>query len=151
MKRFAFPLDRVRRWRAEQASLEELKLQQYRAEAERLAGKKRALEAEASQSVREVLAQASIEAIQLTMLESYGLHLRRRILELANLQREAENKVHEQRLRVLEARRQFELLDRLHQKAWAEWRAAWNKEQEELAAELFLAQAARKGARSASR
>jgi flagellar export protein FliJ len=151
MKRFAFPLDRVRRWRAEQASLEELKLQQYRAEAERLAGKKRALEAEASQSAREVLAQASIEAIQLTMLESYGLHLRRRILELANLQREAENKVHEQRLRVLEARRQFELLDRLHQKAWAEWRAAWNKEQEELAAELFLAQAARKGARSASR
>ena len=151
MKRFEFPLDRVRRWRAEQASLEELKLQQFRAEAERLAGQKRALEAEASQSAREVLAQASIEPIQLTTLESYGLHLRRRILELTNLQRQAEARVLEQRLRVLEARRQFELLDRLHQKAWLEWRAASNKEQEDLAAELYLAQAARKATRSGNR
>ena len=36
MKRFDFRLERVRRWRAEQASVEELKLQQLRAEKERL-------------------------------------------------------------------------------------------------------------------
>jgi len=147
VKRFEFPLDRVRRWRAEQASLEELKLQQFRAEAERLAAQKRALEAEASESVRAVLAQSTIEPIELTTLESYGLHLRRRIFELENLRRQAEAKVLEQRLRFIEARRQFELLDRLHQKARHEWVAASNKEQEELAAEMFLAQAARKAAR----
>lgn len=151
MKRFEFALDRVRRWRAGQVDLEELKLQQARAEVERLAGQKRALEAEASQSAREVLSQASIEPIQLTTLETYGLHLRRRLLELTDLQRQAEAKVVEQRLRVLEARRQFELLDRLHEKAWLEWRAASNKEQEELAAELFLAQTVRKATRSNGR
>ncbi|HYK17161.1 MAG TPA: hypothetical protein VEV37_04030 [Bryobacteraceae bacterium] len=63
----------------------------------------------------------------MTTLESYGLHLRHRILELENLKRQAEAKVHEQRLRVLEAGRQFELLDRLHQKARLEWVAASNK------------------------
>ena len=147
MKRFEFPLDRVRRWRAEQASLEEVKLQQLRAEAARLVEQKRELEAEASESVRAVLAQQSIQPIELTTLESYGLHLRRRILELENLRRQAEAKVLEQRLRFIEARRQFELLDRLQQKAWREWVASSNKEQEELASEMFLAQAARKAAR----
>jgi len=147
VKRFEFPLDRVRRWRAEQASLEEVKLQQLRAEAARLVEQKRALEAEASESVRAVLAQQSIQPIELTTLESYGLHLRRRILELENLRRQAEAKVLEQRLRFIEARRQFELLDRLQQKAWREWVASSNKEQEELASEMFLAQAARKVAR----
>jgi len=147
MKRFEFPLDRVRRWRAEQASVEELKLQQLRAEVSRLSAQKHALEDEASESAREVLAQASINPIELTTLESYGLHLRRRILELENLRRQVDAKVQEQRQRFLEARRQFELLDRLHQKAWLEWVAASNKEQEELAAEMFLAQAVRKAAR----
>jgi hypothetical protein len=151
VKRFEFPLDRVRRWRAEQASLEELKLQQLRAEVARLVEQKRALEAEASESVRAVLAQAFIDPLELTTLESYGLYLRRRILELENLRRQAEAKVLEQRLRFIEARRQFELLDRLHQKAWREWVAASNKEQEDLAAEMFLAQAARKAARPGNR
>ncbi len=50
----------------------------------------------------------------------------------------------EQRQQVMEARRQFELLDRLQQKAWHEWRAAGNKEQEDLAAELFLAKSVRR-------
>ena len=147
MKRFEFPLDRVRRWRAEQASLDEVKLQQLRAEAARLVEQKRELEAEASESVRAVLAQQSIQPIELTTLESYGLHLRRRILELENLRRQTEAKVLEQRQRFIEARRQFELLDRLQQKAWREWVASSNKEQEELASEMFLAQAARKAAR----
>ncbi len=143
MKRFRFPLERVRRWRSEQANLEELKLEQLRAEAARLAGARLEVEAEAVRSAREVLAQSSIDALELTSLESYRQHLRRRAYELENLERQSEAKVAEQRRRVIEARRQFELLDRLHDKAWRAWLAEGNKEQERFAAELFLAKTAR--------
>jgi hypothetical protein len=44
---------------------------------------------------------------------------------------------------VLEARRQFELLDDLREKALAKWKAASDKEQETLAGELFLARSTR--------
>jgi flagellar FliJ protein len=144
MKRFRFPLERVRRWRAEQAGLEELKLQQLRAEADQLSSQKLAVETERVRSAKEVLARPSIEAIELSSLDTYGLCLRRQITELTNLERTAAAKTVEQRQRVLEARRQFKLLDRLHAKALAQWRAASNKEQEDLAAELFLARSARK-------
>lgn len=143
MKRFHFPLDRVRRWRAEQASLEELKLQQLRAELDRLAAAKRGLEAESARSACAVLGQRSIDPLELTSLESYRTHLKRRILDLENLERQCQAKIAEQRQRVMEARRQFELLDRLHQSAWQEWQGQANKEQEQLAAELFLAKSVR--------
>lgn len=143
MKRFEFPLERVRRWRSEQASLEELKLQQLRAEAARLAVSKSEIETEAAQSARQVLAQPSIDALELTSLEAYRQHLQRRVRELENLELQCQAKVGEQRRRVMEARRQFELLDRLHDKARREWVAEGNKEQEQLAAELFLAKSVR--------
>jgi hypothetical protein len=151
MKRFCFALERVRRWRAEQAGLEELKRQQLRAEADQLSSQKLAVEAERVRSAREVLARPSIEAIELSILDTYGLCLRRQITKLTNLERAAGAKAVEQHQRVLEARRRLELLDRLHTKALAEWRAASNKEQEGLAAELFLARSARKGLRGVRR
>jgi hypothetical protein len=43
----------------------------------------------------------------------------------------------------MEARRQAELLERLREKALGQWRAAANKEQEDLASELFLAKQTR--------
>jgi hypothetical protein len=45
----------------------------------------------------------------------------------------------ERRARVLEARRQFELLEKLRKESLGAWKTAVNKEQEDLAAELFLA------------
>jgi hypothetical protein len=143
MKRFDFPLERVRRWRSEQASLEELKLQQLRGEVARLAEAKQQIEAEAAHSAQQTIAQATLDPIELTSLESYRLHVRRRAHELENLKRQCETKVVEQRQRVIEARRQLELLDRLYHKAWQEWQAASNKGQEEFAAELFLAKSTR--------
>jgi hypothetical protein len=50
-----------------------------------------------------------------------------------------EEKIAAQRERVIEARRKFELLQRLQQSALLQWKAAFNKEQEEVASELFLA------------
>jgi len=143
MKRFDFPLETVRRWRLERAGIEELKLQQILAEKQRLAAAKVQIQSEATHTVREVLGQPSMPSIELESLDSFRLHVRDRVRCIENQERQCEARIVEQRNHLLEARRQFELLERLRQKALAEWRAAGNKEQEEMAAELFLAKSIR--------
>lgn len=143
MKRFEFSLETVRRWRLEQEGIEELKLRQMLAEKQNLSAAKTRIVSELAATARQVLGQASIESLELESLDSFRLHNRSRVRDLENKERECETRIAEQRNRVLEARRQFELLDRLRLKALAEWRAAGNKEQEEMAAELFLAKSVR--------
>src|SRR5260370_17440995 len=110
MKRFNFPLDRVRRWRLEQRNVEELKLQEVRAELEGLAASKRLIQDELTQTQRHVLGQAHMRSSELETLDTYRLHIRGRIRELENCEWERGTKAIEQRTKVIEARRQFELL-----------------------------------------
>jgi hypothetical protein len=143
MKRFHFPLETVRRWRLERAGIEELKLRQILAEKQKLAASKEKIKVEVAQTARQVLEQPSIPALELESLDSFRLHVRGRIRQMEQQERECEGRIIQQRNNVLEARRQFELIDQLRQKALTEWRALGNKEQEDMAAELFLAKSIR--------
>jgi len=138
MKRFSFPLDRVRRWRLEQLNVEEMKLQRLRAELEGLAASKRLVQDELTQTQRQLLGQAYLQSSELETLDSYRLHIRGRIRELEHCEWERGVKLMEQRTKVIEARRQYELLEKLRKKSFGEWKMAVDKEQEDLAAELFL-------------
>ena len=143
MKRFHFPLETVRRWRLERAGIEELKLRQILAEKERLSAAKGQIQGQLSQTVQQVLGQPSIPAFELESLDSFRVHVGGRVRKLEDQEKGCEARLVEQRNKVREARRQFELIERLRQKALTEWRAAGNKEQEDLAAELFLAKSIR--------
>jgi flagellar biosynthesis chaperone FliJ len=143
MKRFHFPLETARRWRLERAGVEELKLGQILAEKQKLAATKGQIQGEIAQTARQVLGQPSIPALELESLDSFRVHVRGRIRKLEDQEKGCEARIVEQRNKVLEAQRQFELIERLRQKALTEWRAAGNKEQEDLAAELFLAKTIR--------
>jgi len=143
MKRFQFPLERVRRWRLEQLNVEELKLQLVRAERKALADAKQQVRDELARSRRDVLKQRSILGLELEYLDSFGLHVHERVRAFETREQLAEAKVVEQRGRVLEARRQFELLEGLRVKALAKWRAEGDQEQETLAGELFLSRSTR--------
>jgi hypothetical protein len=143
MKRFEFPLEPVRCWRLERIGIEELKLRQILAEKHKLAAMKAQIQSEMTQTAKQVLAQSSMQPLELQSLDSFRFYVRGRVRNLENLERQCEAKIVEQRNHVLEARRQFELLERLRQKAMTEWRAAGDKEQEEMAAELFLAKSIR--------
>ncbi len=144
MKRFSFPLERVRLWRAGQAALEELKLEHLREALSKLEQEKRGIQTERASSDRQVLGQPSIEASEIESLGVYRLHTRNRIREIENRERLAGVQVEAQRQRVFEARRAAELLDRLQRKAKEEWRTASDREQETLATELFLAKRLRR-------
>jgi hypothetical protein len=143
MKGFHFSLETARRWRLERAGIEELKLRQFLAEKQELAATKGRIQDEMAQTARQVLQQSSIPSLELESLDSFRLHVRGRVGKLEQQQQECEASIVGQRNIVLEARRQFELIERLRQKALTEWRAAGNKEQEDLAAELFLAKTIR--------
>jgi hypothetical protein len=143
MKRFQFSLDRVRSWRAGQVALEGLKLEQLRENLEALKKERRNIHMERSRSELEVLRQPSIEAAELQSLDAYRLHARSKIRDLENRERQMEAQVEQQRQRVTVARRDAELLERLKRKALGEWQMASNREQETLAAELYLAKRVR--------
>jgi hypothetical protein len=144
MKRFQFPLERVRRWRAEQASIEELKLSQLGERLAMLKAEKLRIEMECAETALAVLGQPSIEAYEVQSLEAYRRHAAHLIRDMAARQSECEAQILEQRQRVIETRQKAELLLKLKQTALEEWRLAANREEENLAAELYLAKRVRR-------
>lgn len=143
MKAFRFPLEQVRLWRGEQVELEELKLQKINQELHALERLAQRVQAEADEAGRSVLASTRIEAHELAALDGFREHSRTRLRKIAGDAGACRHRASAQRQRLIETRRQFELLDRLKKKAMAAWRLAGDKEQEELAAELFLAKRTR--------
>jgi flagellar export protein FliJ len=139
MKRFHFPLDRVRRWRQEQAALEELKLQRWYAQSAALDEEKARVENERAASERKVLGQAAVEAGELQALNAYRLHVRARIGGIERRRGEVLAEIEKQRQRLIEARRRAELLERLKARMFDAWRLAADREDETLAGELYLA------------
>ena len=139
MKRFEFALDRVRRWRHEQAGMEELKLLELHRELDRLTLQRKSLEAESHESEQALRSAASISAEDLRHIDGFKQYVRAQSQKLELLQRQCQTRIGQQRQRLTEALRQAELLDRLKAQAFADWRSAHQKEEEALAAELFLA------------
>jgi len=144
MKRFQFRLEQVRRWRQNQAELEEMRLERLHNELRALEAAQREIATAAERSRRTVLAQPAVTSEELGSLESLHEYAKHETRRLKGKEQEVKAHVAEQRQRVLEAHRRFELLDGLHGKALAGWVAARDKEQEELGAELFLSKLARK-------
>jgi len=150
MKRFIFPLERVRRFRSEQVSLEESKLRQFQGHLAALGGEKRGWELARARSEQGVLAQASIEARELQSLGAYRRHIGNIIRDVGNRERQCEAQLAVQRQRLMEARQKAELLERLKQKALNEWTTASNREEDALASELHLANRERRLSRRGS-
>ncbi len=139
MKRFEFRLERVRKWRQDQADIEDQRLEQLYAELRSIEEKRKEIESETDRRRRGVLAQATVMAEELAFIESFRAWADGQVRRLGERQRDTELKVQKQRLRVLEAHRRFQLLDGLKGKALLDWTSGRDKEQEELAAELYLA------------
>ena len=91
MKRFSFPLERVRLWRAGQAALEELKLEHLREAAVQAEQDKTGrFKPNARSSDREVLGQPSIASDRACRAwTSYRVHSAHRIREIENRERQA--------------------------------------------------------------
>lgn len=151
MKRFHFPLERVRRWREGQAALEEMKLEQLLGNLAGLRLERETIQIERARSQKELLEQPFVQAIELTSLDAYRMHAQIKIRNIENRELEVGAQVEQQRQRLIEKRREAELLQRLKRKSWDEWQAASDREQESLASELHLARLTRQRSRASLR
>ena len=143
MRRFVFPLQRVMDWRTLQVRSEEEKLANLQQQAEALALKETALTAAVLNSEIELLKRPSIEGSDLQALSLFQERVHK---ERANLQvrrKQFEVQVVEQRKRLLKARRDVRVLEKLKDSRLRTWTYLSDRETENTAAESFLAKWAR--------
>ncbi len=146
MKRFLFPLETARQWRNRQAEIEELRLQQLFVEKQRYQDRRGALDEELEKE-RRLVSDGPVDVRQFLALDQFGAFVSREQQRLSAAIADCERRIETQRAALMEARRRFELIDRLKEKALGEWSAAGAKEQEDLAAELYLMRRPRGGSR----
>jgi flagellar export protein FliJ len=139
MTTFAFRLERVLRWRQAKLDLEQFALSRLLAESARWDALLAKLENAGAEAVTQVLSAGPVRGGDLGALAGYQQRLGRQRQHALDRRRECERKMEQQRARLLAARREYRLLERLRQVRRAEWETAVNREFEALAAETYLA------------
>lgn len=139
MKKFNFPLEKLRMWKQKQLEAEVVRLGQYQAEQESLRLKRLAMLREEElvlHAVRE-LPEPSPEGMQAA--DDFRQWCLREGGRLNADEREAGRRVSMQREVVLEARRGVEALEKLKETKQRQWRDTVDKETEEMVADLVVA------------
>jgi flagellar export protein FliJ len=139
VKRFEFPLARVRDFRQRQLESEEVKLQVLLAERQALASESARLAKEASETRLSLMVTGSAESQDLSAMDSYLRHLAEEKKRHALKVIEWQGRAAKQQQAVVEARRRLRLMEKLEARRYVEWKAALDREQENLSSELYLA------------
>jgi flagellar export protein FliJ len=139
MTAFSFRLERVLEWRqakldAEQSALGRLAVEFARWETI-LANL-----GNARTKADGLVQSGPVNGTDLGALASYQEHIERQRKIATDRRRDCAARLEQQRLRLLQARREHRLLEKLRQLRRAEWEAAVDREFEALAAETYLAQ-----------
>ena len=137
MKQFRFELDRVLDWRRQQLELERQKLLGVAARGR--AFESELVETRASQHQARQAPAGEILGSQLAARDQWIRFLASEERRIEALVAECAREVERQRQAMIEAQRKVRLLEKLRKKRLADWRTAFDKEQEDLAQELYLA------------
>ena len=147
MKRFEFPLERVRQYRKLQLDTEQTRLEQLLARlgaVDSMIADLHRQEVQVLADSRAVRSRGGPEAVADALHHSrFQEYLNRMRRMLAEQRTQAEQALQRQRLILLEARRHYEILNRAREASRTTWNAEFAREQENLASELFLAKHAR--------
>ena len=119
--------------------LEEATLRKILAEERGIAEQIASLDEEAARNRPQPAASDSFTGAYLAAVAEYGLYLDQRRIQMIAEQSQCKARVSAQWQRLLEARRRLRLLETLEQNQRAQWRAAADRELEDLSAELYLA------------
>ena len=139
MTTFTFRLERVLRWRQAKLELEQFTLSRLAAEGARWDRVLAELETSRAHADNLVLTSQSVEGRDLQAMVRYKGLLGKQTQMAMGRRQECESKIEQQRLRLLQARRELRLLERLRKVRRAEWEIAVNREFETLSGELYLA------------
>jgi len=148
MTTFQFRLQRALDWRRAQLALAEARVEQQVAALAAIDQARAELDAMGQRTEVEVRQFAQLDGGHLGALGTFRLAIRARTRDLAGKRTECQKELAARQSAVLEARRRCRLLERLKERRWAEWHAAAERELDELAADSYLAQWARRRALS---
>ena len=139
MTTFAFRLERVLRWRQAQLELEQFALSRLAAECTRWDQTLAKFESSRAEAEARILSSNTVTGEEFAALDTYRKSLQQQKHLALERRQEARRKMEEQRGRILFARRQCRLLEKLRQVRRKDWEEAVNREFEALAAETYLA------------
>lgn len=148
MTAFQFPLQKALDWRRTQLEVAESRVRQQLAAIAAIEQQQAELHATAQRTEIEVRHFPAIAGLDLSALGSYRLAARARSRELARRRAECQQELAQRQAALLESRRRCRLLERLKERRLGEWQAAAARELDELAADSYLAQWARRHALS---
>ncbi|MBZ5596255.1 MAG: hypothetical protein LAP39_28755 [Acidobacteriia bacterium] len=127
------------RWRQAKLEIEQFTLSRLAAECARWERVLAELETSRAHADSFLLSSQSVNGSDLEAMVRYKELVARQKQVALNRRRECERKLEQQRSRLLQARREFRLLEKLRQMRKAEWEATVDREFEALAAESYLA------------
>ena len=140
MKRFQFNLERVRQYRKLQMEAEQVKLEHAQARLLSLDHMEAELLRQKNEAGETIPVGSSFQTgEQLERLDGFRRYLVRMAHLLEIRRAEAIAVLVAQQTVLLEARRNYELLNRLKDRSRGQWQASFNREQEQVTAELYLA------------
>jgi len=140
VKAFRFSLQRVMEWRAVQLRTEEEKLSQLQQQLSALLIRDKELAASLVKSELELRSRAVIPSVELSALTGFRQRIDSNRLKLRQACAKLEHEIDEQRKRLLTARKDHRVLEKLKDRRRAEWVYLNDRELESVAADSFLAQ-----------
>ncbi len=143
MKKFRFPLARVKDWRETQARIEESKLEALYAELRAIDSKEAALMRQKSDAERSVLSGASGEDLE--ALSSFRRFAVEEHTRLEKLRGDCSRRVAAQTQLVASKRRDVRLLERLREQRHQAWTRELHKELDAQADEAYLSKLSKRG------
>ena len=139
MKQFQFSLEHAMHWRRLRADMERAKLESLYTELRNLDGQKSLMEEEETTAHHLVKNQDTVRAQQLSALDRFTRYMSTRKEQLEGQRVDLFGQIAQQQVRLISAQRDFELLEKLKLRKKEDWRTAFDKEQEDLASEVYLA------------
>ncbi len=139
MKAFRFPLQRVLEWRALQLRVEEEKLAGLQQQMASLTQMQEQLAAARNRSEAHLFASGTAAG---SCLQSWALYQARVAKQQDLLKKQllqCEQLIAEQRQRLLKARTDHRVLEKLKERRWRQWVYLNDREMEDTAAEVYLA------------
>jgi flagellar export protein FliJ len=143
MTQFRFRLERVLAFRRTQVELEEARYKQQSAALAELDRMRAELEATGVRTEIQVRDWSPLTGSDLTALAGFRSHVQREEQAIVRRRIQAVQQLDVLKKSMLEARRRCELLERLREKRLTEWKAACDRELDEIASDSHLAAIAR--------
>jgi len=139
MRSFRFSLEKVLSWRRTELQAEEARLAALFAQRTRLDAARAEIRAVRDRAGSRMLEAGPIDGVELASLSGYLRRLEKELIALDRQRAQSGEEILKQRARVVDAHRRVRLLEKLKDRRLGEWRLDWQRENENLASESFLA------------